>query len=291
MTKSKMIGKILLVPDFKGETLQIPLFSYTKWILGFLMVFLVGFVSLSIYEYSFYQKKMHSLMNEQNITTKSMNEMSMDGIQTKRELMRLKYEIDCMDKFIASANTFDKDATTRLSVPFSSMTFADYFKTNSTKYDQAHPASSVDPKAESKEDIAKNLKDSEVRKATYKALMDVTPSGYPLIGKITTSTPYIDGPGIALMSPIGSPIHATASGKIYQIISVNQDCSIIEILHKEEKNKIVKTIYYFCYRPVIKIGQQVKKGQLIAYSGVHPSSGDNIFCYQFKINKLLIQPK
>jgi murein DD-endopeptidase MepM/ murein hydrolase activator NlpD len=230
-------------------------------------------------------------MNDQSVTSKSMDQMSMDGIQTKREIMRLKYEIDSLEKFIASANTFDKDATTKLSIPFSSMTFADYFKTNSTKYDQSHPASSVEALTESPQDIAKNKLESEKRLATLRAYNDITPSGYPVMGKITRANQYINGLGVALFCPIGTPVHATASGKIYQIKSVGKGCSIIEILHKDEKNKTVKTIYYYCYRPVIKIGQQVKKGQLIAYSGIHPATGDNVACYQVNINSLLIQPK
>lgn len=293
MVKRRMIGKILLVPDSKGKTIQIPLFSFTKWVIGMVFVALLGFATLSIFQYSFYQKQLYTLMDEQNITSKSMNEMSMDGIQTKRELMRLKYEIYSMDKFIAAANTFDKDATAKLSIPFSSMTFADYFRSNSKKYDQAHPASSVDLKAESPKDIAKKQEESLKRQASFKALMDITPSGYPVLGKAIKSKKYIDGKGVALVCPIGTPIHATASGKILRIISVNnsKECFIIEIVHIEEKNKSAKTIYYYCYNPVIKIGQQVKKGQLIAYSGIHPLSGDNVFCYQVNINKLLIQPK
>jgi murein DD-endopeptidase MepM/ murein hydrolase activator NlpD len=198
-----------------------------------------------------------------------------------------------MDKFIAAANTFDKDATAKLSIPFSSMTFADYFRSNSNKYDKAHPASSAETKAETAEDMAKNLKSSLERQASIRAYQDVTPSGYPVLGKAIKPKKYIDGKGVALVCPIGTPIHATASGKILRIINVNnnKDCSIIEIVHIEEKNKSAKTIYYYCYNPVIKIGQQVKKGQLIAYSGIHPLSGDNVFCYQVNINKLLIQPK
>jgi hypothetical protein len=291
MVKGKTVGKILLVPDFNGKTIQILLFSHTKWILSVLLLLIISFSALSIYQYNFYRKQLYSLMDEQSITSKSMNEMSMNGIQTKRELMRLTYEIKCLDKFIASANTFDKDATTKLSIPFSSMTFADYFRANSNKYDQAHPASSADSKVESKEDIARNLKESQARQASFRAYQDVTPSGYPVLGKATKPGNYIDGLGVAIICPIGSPIHATASGKIYQIKSVNKDCSIVEILHKNEKNNNVKTIYYYCYRPVIKIGQQVKKGQLIAYTGVYPTTDANIFCYQVNINKLLIQPK
>lgn len=286
-----MVGKILLVPDFNGKTIQIPLFNHTKWVLSILLLVVLSFSALSIYQYNFYRKQLYSLMDEQTVTSKSMNEMSMNGIQTKRELMRLTYEIKCLDKFIAAATTFDKDATTKLSIPFSSMTFADYFRSNSNQYDQAHPASSVESKVETKEDIARNLKESQARQVSFRAYQDVTPSGYPVLGKAVNPSQYMDGAGVAIIAPIGTPVHATASGKIYQIRTISKDCSIIEILHKNEKNNNVKTIYYYCYRPVIKIGQQVKKGQLIAYTGINPASGSNIFCYQVNINKLFIQPK
>lgn len=293
MKKGKMTGKLLFIPDFKGKTIQIHLYSYTKWIVTSVLLILISFFSFSVYRYVFYQKKLFSLMNEQRITSNSINEISMDGIQTKRELMRLKYEIDSMDKFISAANLFDKDAIAKLSVPFSSTTFADYFKTNTNKYDSAHPASSMAKTIETQADKDRNLKYSQERQASLSALMDITPSGYPLIGKVTLASKYNlkrKGPALALESPVGTPIYATATGKILSFENITKDCYIIEIEHNAEKNKKVKTYYYFCYKPVIKIGQKVKKGQLIAFSGIHPGSGDNVTCYQVFINNFFIQP-
>jgi len=298
MKKRKMIGKLLLVPDFNGKTIEVPFYSYSKWIAALVGSVLIAIVVISANRYSFYQHQMHSLMNDQHVTNNSINEISMDAIQTKRELMRLKYEIGCLDKFIVAANTFDKDATTKLAIPYSHMTFTDYFLANSNKYDQAHPASSAEITSDSEAQKEKNLKESLVRQANYKALMDITPSGYPTKGMLVSPGHMISGPGIAIKCPVGTPIHATASGKICRMIDlsekeadVSKKCFLIEIAHKEEKSKVVKSLYYYCYQPAVIIGQPVKKGQLIAFSGVCPTNGDNVACYQVNINHLLIQPK
>jgi len=291
MSKRREIGKVLLIPDFKGNTFQIKLFSYTKWLLGAFVFLLICVVSLSIYQYKFYQGRLYSLLTDQTDTSSSLDQISRQGIQTKRELMRLKNELEGMEKFIASAGAFDKDATAKLSIPFSSMTFTDYFRSNAVKYDQSHPASSSDKPGETKEDMARNLKNSQERQASFRNLMDITPSGYPLEGTVMSSHGYIEGIGIALQSPVGTPIHATATGKVVTVKSIDKVSFLVEIEHPAEKNRNVKTIYHFCTHPTIKVGQSVKKGQLIAYSGFYPNSSDNVFCYQVLINKLFIQPK
>lgn len=281
----------MLIPDFKGKTIEIPLYSYTKWILALFGLAVIAVMGVSVNRYNFYSRQMHSLMNDHHVTSNSINEISMDAIQTKRELMRLKYEIGCLDRFISSAISFDKDATTKLAIPYSQMTFADYFRSNANKYDQTHPASTSPVSQETEEQKNKNLKESIARQASYKALMEVTPSGYPVGGAIVNPKRYITGPGITIKSPVGSPIRATASGKVSRIINISEECLVIEILHIEEKNKLVKSVYHFCYQPVIKIGQQIKKGQLIAFTGVHPHTGEKVSGYQVNINHRFIQPK
>jgi hypothetical protein len=195
-----------------------------------------------------------------------------------------------MDKFIAQAKQFDKDAFAGLSLLYSSKTFPDFFRNHAKVYDASHPASSPeqDLSLNDKETI---LKESIERQKTYRALMDVTPSGYPLEGKVLTQHSILTGPCVLLKAPAGTPIHATASGKVVEIEQTEKGY-LIQIAHQNpNNNKSIRTCYHFCDKPTVTLNQQVKKGQVIAYVGVLPGSSLNIMGYQVQIDRIYIQPK
>ncbi|MDD4664001.1 MAG: M23 family metallopeptidase [Caldisericia bacterium] len=211
-------------------------------------------------------------------------------MQIKRELARIKMESDALDKFISQAKQLDKDASASLSLDYSTLTFPDFFRKHAKAYDASHNASTQeqDVLMKDKETI---IKESAERQKTYRALMDVTPSGYPLEGKVLTQHSILTGPCVLLKAPAGTPIHATASGKVVEIEQTEKGY-LIQIAHQNpNNNKSIRTCYHFCDKPTITLNQQVKKGQVIAYVGVLPGSSLNIMGYQVQIDRIYIQPK
>ena len=288
--QNKTIGKIILVPHYKGKTFQFRLYQSTKWILLSSVVVLLLVFGWGYYQYTFYTSKLLSLLNDNTVTNLSMNQISLDGIQIKRELIRIKMESDAMDKFIAQAKQFDKDAFAGLSLLYSSKTFPDFFRNHAKAYDASHPASSSEQNV-SQKDKETILKESIERQKTYRALMDVTPSGYPIEGKVLTQQSILPKPAVLLRAPAGTPIHATATGKVLDIQKTDHGYAI-QIVHQNPNNdKKIKSCYHFCDKPTVTVNQQVKKGQVIAYVGILPDSYLSVMGYQVQIDRIYIQPK
>lgn len=288
--KAKAIGKIILVPHYKGKTYQFRIYRYYKWILLSLLLFLLSGFSLGYYQYRLYTNRLVHLLSDNTVTNLSMNQISLDGVQIKRELVRLKMESEAMDRFIAQANQFDKDVSARLSLPYSDKTFPDFFQSHAKAYDDSHPASSSEPE-ETLKDKETIIKESIERQKTYRALMDVTPSGYPLEGKILTEQTLLPKPSVVIKAPVGTPIHATATGKVVEILQSDHGYQI-QITHKNPNNtKNIRTCYYFCDKPTVTLDQQIKKGQVIAYIGNIEQHSQSLMGYQVLIDKIYIQPK
>lgn len=288
--KNKTIGKIILVPHYKGKTFQFRLYQSTQWILLSSVVLLLLVFGWGYYQYHFYTTKLVSLLSDNTVTNLSMNQISLDGIQIKRELIKIKIESDALDKFIAQAKQFDKDAFAGLSLLYSSKSFPDFFRNHAKAYDASHPASSPTQNGNLK-DKATIMKESAERQKTYRALMDVTPSGYPLEGKVLTEQTILAKPSVLLKAPVGTPIHATATGKVVQI-EPTENGYMIQITHQNpNNNKLIRTSYHFCDKPTVTIDQQIKKGQVIAYVGIMEGTQQSIVGYQVQIERIYIQPK
>jgi len=160
--QNKLLGKIVIVPHHKGKPFQFHFYRYTKWVLLSCTLVLLLVFGWAYYQYRYYTDKLLSLLNDNTVTNLSMNQISLDGIEIKRELIRLKRESDAMDKFITQAKQFDKDAFAGLSLLYSTKTFPDFFRSHAKTWDASHPASSTDLPVETK-DKATILKESAER--------------------------------------------------------------------------------------------------------------------------------
>lgn len=288
--QNKILGKIVIVPHYKGKTFQFRLYRYTKWALLSCTLILLLVFGWAYYQYRYYTDKLLSLLNDNTVTNLSMNQISLDGIQIKRELIRLKRESDAMDKFITQAKQFDKDAFAGLSLLYSTKTFPDFFRGHAKAWDASHPASSTDLPVGTK-DKATILKESAERQKTYRALMDVTPSGYPLDGKVILKQSLFSLPSVVIKAPVGTPIHATATGTVVSLEQTKDGYAIQIAHHNPNNNKDIRTSYHFCMKPTVTLDQQVKKGQVIAYVGILTGSSQSLMGYQVQIDRIYIQPK
>lgn len=288
--QSKPIGKIVIVPNSKGKTFQFLLYQRTQWIGLAVIVLIFAVYGVAYYQFRHYSHQLMSLLDENTTTNRSMNNISLDGVQIKKELAKIKIESDAMEKFISQASQLDKDASASLSLDYSTLTFPDFFRKHARAYDASHPATEQAQVTMAK-DKAEMIKESLERQKSYRALMDVSPSGYPLEGQVLTSQTLLPKASVVLRAPVGTPVHATATGKVVGIAQ-SENGYKIEITHQNPNNhKDIRTCYYFCDKPTVTKDQQVNKGQVIAYVGLNQRTNQSLMGYQVQIERILIQPK
>jgi len=92
--------------------------------------------------------------------------------------------------------------------------------------------------------------------------------------------------GIDLAGPIGTPIYATADGKVGRSSWVNGYGNLVEIEH----GRGIQTRYGHLSRSAVRAGQAVKRGDLIAYMGSTGRSTGSHLHYEVRIDGRAVNP-
>ncbi len=286
--KSKNSGKILIVPRHHGKTIEFKFDRTKKIMIALSCIFVLTFSWFVASRYIFYRDQVYALLYDYSINSSSINQISNDGVQTRIDLMRLKTEIDLTDKFLAQSAQMDNEIRTSLRIPHSNQTFADIFQQSHHQRPVSYPASSSEPMNERTQ---LEILESQERQKSYQDLMDRTPSGHPVKGKMVDARNIIHGAGVVISAPVGTLIQATATGKVLSIRTMeNSDFYLIEIEHPADASKDVVTRYLHCTNVLVYEGQEINKGQVIGYVGLLPCNNEPAMGYQLLINKMLIQP-
>ncbi|SDE50874.1 hypothetical protein SPACI_017690 [Sporomusa acidovorans DSM 3132] len=147
---------------------------------------------------------------------------------------------------------------------------------------------------QSQPSVAGQAQDTE-KIQTDMAKLATTPSIWPTSGEVTSgfgwrSSPWGDGsemhPGIDIANSIGSPIFATADGVVVQSGWAGGYGNIVHIDHGNG----IETIYGHNSRVSVSVGQSVKKGQIIAYSGNTGRSTGPHAHYEVRVNGTAVDP-
>ena len=167
----------------------------------------------------------------------------------------------------------------------------------SSKLDQVSAIIGLDKDATSKEISQKTIESINIEKKKFTLI--VIPSGSPLkINKITAGYGYRIHPiskrrkfhrGIDLGSNMGTKVRATADGVIgfVQNRNIGDYGRVINIQH----NYGFKTIYAHLKKTLVKNGDIVKKGQVIALSGNSGRSTGPHLHYEIKHGNRVLNPK
>ncbi len=289
MRKKRNISKILIVPNFGCKTLEIRFDNKKRIVLLSSFILLISLFSYSFYRYNFYKTQVLSLLNDNTVAVSSINQMSTDEIRIRKELIKLKTELQAVESFLADVSLIDQEVKRNLKIKYSSVTFADLFAKNVSVYDRAHPASIAKTTSDT-EDSDKLVKESQERQKSYKKLMEATPSGYPVQGNLVNAKNYIKGKGVVIAVPYGTFVKATADGKVKEVKEIGDKIFLIEIEHPSNNEHTIITRYLFLQNPLVYVGKEVNKGQIIAYSGFYPESFDNLVGYQLIVDNILVQP-
>lgn len=127
------------------------------------------------------------------------------------------------------------------------------------------------------------------------ANLATTPSIWPARGTVTSGfglriSPFGDGnelhPGTDIAYTMGAPVVATADGEVVVSGLAGGYGNLVQIDHGNG----IATLYGHNSQLAVTVGQQVKKGQVIAYAGsTGKSTGPHVH-YEVRINNTPIDP-
>jgi murein DD-endopeptidase MepM/ murein hydrolase activator NlpD len=92
--------------------------------------------------------------------------------------------------------------------------------------------------------------------------------------------------GIDLAAPLGTPIYATADAMVERSEWANGYGNLIELNH----GRGIQTRYGHLSRSLVKAGQRVKRGQLIAHMGSTGRSTGSHLHYEVRIDGKAVNP-
>lgn len=127
------------------------------------------------------------------------------------------------------------------------------------------------------------------------ARLAVTPSIWPTGGEVTSrfgwrNSPFGGGsdfhPGIDIANSMGTPIVATADGEVVQSEWYGGYGNMVQVNHGNG----ISTVYGHNSRLAVRVGQMVKKGQVIAYLGNTGASTGPHCHYEVRINGNAVNP-
>lgn len=136
--------------------------------------------------------------------------------------------------------------------------------------------------------LKEELLDKETRMATK-------PSIWPTMGDVTSrfgwrGSPMGGGsdyhPGIDIANSIGTPIVATADGKVVESGRASGYGQLVQIDHGNG----IQTLYGHNSQLIVQVGQMVKKGQIIAYMGSTGYSTGSHVHYEVRVNGTAVNP-
>lgn len=148
---------------------------------------------------------------------------------------------------------------------------------------------SIDLRRESQEEIRGFLSEQS-------SLLSAKPSGLPARGWLTSNfgirrSPFTNArtmhDGIDIAARTGTPVYATASGIVSQSHFENGYGKLIVIDHGYG----YKTFYGHNSKLVVKVGQRVKRGDLVASSGNTGSSTGAHVHYEVRLNGVPLNPR
>lgn len=145
---------------------------------------------------------------------------------------------------------------------------------------------------QAREESLRELKEELVAKQTR---MAATPSIWPTQGEVTSrfgwrSSPWGGGsdyhPGIDIANSEGTPIVATADGEVVQSEWFGGYGKMVQIDHGNG----IATVYGHNSQLLVRSGQRVKRGEVIAYMGNTGYSTGSHVHYEVRVNGTAVNP-
>jgi murein DD-endopeptidase MepM/ murein hydrolase activator NlpD len=200
------------------------------------------------------------------IFTVSLTVQAVDYYRMKRDYARMTRHFSEMESTMASL----KQSESQFRKLFALGSRKEVLKNLSTSSDEG----SIDVETLKKEIQSSVAAVDEIKKylAKEQDSFRVTPNGWPAGGKISSTFGMREHPrfggrrfhtGIDITMPIGTPLHATADGVVSFADRSGGSGNIVVIEHGHG----LSSVYAHNTKNLVRPGQTVKRGDIIAYSG------------------------
>lgn len=200
------------------------------------------------------------------VFTASLTVQAVDYYRMKREYARMTQHFSEMESTMASL----KQSESQFRKLFSLGSRKEVLKNLESSADEG----SIDVETLKKEIRASVAAVDEIKKylAKEQDSFRVTPTGWPAGGRISSGFGMREHPrfggrkfhsGIDITMPVGTPLHATADGVVSFADRSGGNGNIVVIEHGQG----LTTVYAHNSKNLVKPGQAVKRGDVIAYSG------------------------
>jgi len=198
--------------------------------------------------------------------TVSLTIQAVDYYRMKREYARMTQQFSELESTMASL----KQSESQFRKLFSLGSRREVLKNLDNSADEG----SIDVEALKREVQSSVAAVEEIKKylAREQDAYRVTPAGWPAPGRISSVFGMREHPryggrklhtGIDITMPVGTPLHATADGVVSFADRSGGNGNIVVVEH----GRSLSTVYAHNTRNVVKAGQAVKRGEVIAYSG------------------------
>ncbi len=200
------------------------------------------------------------------VFTASLTVQALDYYRMKREYAQMTRHFNEMESTMASL----KQSESQFRKLFSLGSRKEVLKNMGNRTDEG----SIDVEALKKEIQSSVAAVDEIKKylAKQQDSFRITPSGWPARGRISSGFGMREHPslgvrklhtGIDITMPVGTPLHATADGVVSFADRSGGNGNIVVIEHGHG----LTSVYAHNSKNLVKPGQAVKRGDLIAYSG------------------------
>jgi len=291
--------KTSIMPDVKEEekSIRVPIIV-VKYGIGVLCLIIICMIGAFVHYRQVLQtngaeKAELELLRQNNAAqVTQIEQLSQTTMKLQADMERLN-SLDTELRRIV--NTDDMTNTSRSGLPRNSGTYTGQGGPQSlmTINEISNATNSLQVVAKEREESLTELKQELLDK---EARMASRPSIWPTMGDITSrfgwrNSPDGNGssdyhPGIDIANSIGTPIVATADGKVVISGRSSGYGNLIQIDHGNG----ISTLYGHNSQLLVQVGQMVKKGQIISYMGSTGYSTGSHVHYEVRVNGTAVDP-
>jgi murein DD-endopeptidase MepM/ murein hydrolase activator NlpD len=304
MTGKRNSFCVVYIPE-RGKSRSFRISQGMLYIIGIIIfvisIFTYQFAnSFSYYRTEYVKATSFSVGEKQQIMAEELYSIENEVSKIKETVSKTKEKLP----YIASLN---KEVRNTLGLTKKDLDVNKYFKSSekNTGYFTGVDFSlsyvlSLESQAKSLDaEVEQRKRDLEIGKASaddYKDLDAKTPRGYPVPGTISPGFGWRIHPifripdfhtGVDISAPYGYPIKATADGIVNEAGWAGGYGYVVRIYHRDG----IETLYAHCSKLLVRIGDKVKRGQVIAEAGATGTATNSHVHYEIRRDGRAVDPE
>lgn len=307
LLKSKSVKRdltMMVVPHYDSPVriVRVPL----TIVYGLVIVAVLGFSVLGFYVNRFVQAetKIETLRQGSNRRLVDLQRENLHILNNK--LTKIENQYSIISQYIDYAGGIDKEVRASIGNISQDQSWETLMKENHLDYQPVpKPASGYMPESYSKieeagdkimtdvKEWSRNLQQLKINSEECKNILEHTPSGWPAKGRLSSPFGYRDWTqsfhqGVDIVNTTGTPLHATASGKV---VRAQENFSGYGTCVDIDHGGGIVTRYAHCDTLLVKVGEMVKAGQVVATMGETGNADCPHVHYEIRINDTAVNPE